>query len=423
MSKNKPNGYWNNLEHCKVSALKYNTRIEWKKKNHTGYRSACRNDWLEECCGHMIRVSKPCGYWNFKRCKASALKFSSRTEWQKTNHGAYGSAWRNGWLEECCGHMEIKGHKYKRMVYAFYVGKEVYIGLTWNLDDRKSRHKLYGKQYTYLVEKYGEKKIIWVGLSDFLLVEEAQKKEKSCIEYFKSKGCKVLNIAKAGSLGGSTLIWNLKKCKASALKFSSRSEWSRNERGAYSSAMRYGWLDLCCGHMKTTIRKPKNYWTLERCIEDALNYNSRSEWARNSIAYQKARKNGWFEECCGHMVELCKPNGYWNNLERCIEEAKKYSSIAKWQRNNSSSYVSSRSHGWLDLCCGHMKSIESKSKFYKYRDIILVGLRSGKSVRSIALKDLGLTTYIGVSKHIKKYYDKELQEWKNERICGYYKNY
>ena len=46
----------------------------------------------------------------------------------------------------------------------------------------------------------------------------------------------------------------------------------------------------------------RGYWTKERCDEDALKYNSRSEWNKNnSSAYSAAHKNGWLDECCKHM--------------------------------------------------------------------------------------------------------------------------
>ena len=49
-------------------------------------------------------------------------------------------------------------------------------------------------------------------------------------------------------------------------------------------------------------RKLAGYWTLERCKEDALKYNSRSEWWKKSkSSYNKSSKEGWLDECCSHM--------------------------------------------------------------------------------------------------------------------------
>ena len=52
----------------------------------------------------------------------------------------------------------------------------------------------------------------------------------------------------------------------------------------------------------TSRIKPKGYWNLERCKEDALKYNTRNEWRRNSCsAYGSALRNGCKDICCKHM--------------------------------------------------------------------------------------------------------------------------
>jgi len=50
-------------------------------------------------------------------------------------------------------------------------------------------------------------------------------------------------------------------------------------------------------------QKPKNYWTKERCREEALKHNGRREWYKNSSSsYFVARKNGWLDELSQHMT-------------------------------------------------------------------------------------------------------------------------
>jgi hypothetical protein len=44
--------------------------------------------------------------------------------------------------------------------------------------------------------------------------------------------------------------WTLETCKASALQYNTRTEWSKNAGGAYQAAQRLGILDECCQHMK-----------------------------------------------------------------------------------------------------------------------------------------------------------------------------
>ena len=257
-----PNGYWN-PDRCKESALKYKTRMEWDKGECSAYRAAQKNGWLDECCGHMEELQKPKRYWhNLDKCKESALKYKTRGAWQKGETSAYQTAFKNGWLDECCGHME-----------------------------------------------------------------ELQKPNR---------------------------YWNLDTCKESALKYKTRMEWHKGDRSAYQGAQKYGCLDECCGHMEE-IKKPNRYWNLDRCKESALKYKTRSEWFDGERSgYVTAAKSGWMEECCGHMVEIQKPHGYWN-LDRCKESALKYKTRMEWNKGEGGAYDAAHKNGWLDECCGHMK--------------------------------------------------------------------
>ena len=99
--------------------------------------------------------------------------------------------------------------------------------------------------------------------------------------------------------------WTFERCKEDALKYSSISEWKRESGGAYGAAHRNGWVDKCCKHMgRSAARKPKDYWTLELCEKDASKYSTRAEWKRESSgAYSAAQANGWIGKCCKHMTK------------------------------------------------------------------------------------------------------------------------
>jgi hypothetical protein len=53
MGKRKINGYWTK-EKCYEEALKYKTRTTYQKSNHSSYEVARKNKWLNEICKHMI---------------------------------------------------------------------------------------------------------------------------------------------------------------------------------------------------------------------------------------------------------------------------------------------------------------------------------------------------------------------------------
>lgn len=100
-----PNGYWT-LERCRANALRFGSRMAWKRGNSSGYSAARREGWLDTCCAHMhTRQHKPKGYWTLARCRADARRFKTRKEWERGNKGAYAAALAGGWLDACCAHM------------------------------------------------------------------------------------------------------------------------------------------------------------------------------------------------------------------------------------------------------------------------------------------------------------------------------
>lgn len=57
--------------------------------------------------------------------------------------------------------------------------------------------------------------------------------------------------------------------------------------------------------MKKKRHKPKGYWTLERCKEDALRFKNTRDWRKNSGGgHSAAQKRGWLKICCTHMRRL-----------------------------------------------------------------------------------------------------------------------
>lgn len=74
------------------------------------------------------------------------------------------------------------------------------------------------------------------------------------------------------------LKWTLEACKAEALKYQTRSEWSDKSASSYGSARKNKWMDECCAHMEQN----RITWDLKSCRDDALKYNTRREWDKKS---------------------------------------------------------------------------------------------------------------------------------------------
>lgn len=173
--------------------------------------------------------------------------------------------------------------------------------------------------------------------------------------------------------------WTLERLMEDAAQYSSRSDWRWAKGSGYASAQRLGLLDQCCAHMSGP--KPAGYWTLERCMEDAAQYSSRSEWKSESAgAAWNAQQNGWMDQCCAHMVSDRKPRGFWT-LETCMEDAAQYSSRVEWSNKSQSGYASAVANGWLDQCCAHMEAAHCGSD----NDVIYLWRNAGTDLHKVGI--------------------------------------
>ena len=91
-------------EKCREESLKYKSRSEFQK-NSLAYSPCYDHKWLDEVCSHMFQKKKPNGYWTNERCKEEALKYTTKSQFKKTEPCAYRTSRLNGWLNEICLHM------------------------------------------------------------------------------------------------------------------------------------------------------------------------------------------------------------------------------------------------------------------------------------------------------------------------------
>jgi isopentenyldiphosphate isomerase len=214
-----PRGYWT-YDKCKEEALKYKSVTEFKCKSSGAYNSSYNHKWTKQICVHMLGIKKPYGYWTFEKCQEESLKYKTRNEFFKNNGSAYNVSYKNRWLNQICSHM---------------------------INTKK-------------LPKY----------------------------------------------------WTKEKCKIEALKYITRNEFQKNSKGAYQKSFHNGWLEEICSHM-VRVQKPHGYWTKERCQKEALKYKTKSNFSKNNYAaYNRSYKSGWLDNICSHMI---KQN---NNTKRCI---------------------------------------------------------------------------------------------------------
>jgi hypothetical protein len=284
---------------CLEEALKYKTKTDFQINSKGYYLSAYKRGFLEEICTHMILLKKPHGYWhNMDKCKNEALKYKNKAEFQKKSPSAYNVSKRFGWITDVCSHMESVGNRRLRLIYSYeFVDNSVYVGLTYNLNERNNFH-LNQKGNSSVREHILLTGLIPVlkKLTDYIDVNDASILEGYYLNMYKEKGWRILNKSKTGTIGGANKIWIKEKCQEESLKYNNKKDFRFKSCAAYSSAYKNGWLDEICSHMILKEVNPRNFWTKQKCHEEALKYNSKKDLLKyNKVVYEKIRMNKWFE--------------------------------------------------------------------------------------------------------------------------------
>jgi len=95
-----PRGFWSK-EAVIESARKFRTLTEWQKgAGAAPIVKARKMGWFDEATSHMTRASRPRGFWNKENVLNSTKRFSSFSEWSRSERGAVDRAHKNGWMDE-----------------------------------------------------------------------------------------------------------------------------------------------------------------------------------------------------------------------------------------------------------------------------------------------------------------------------------
>lgn len=333
-------GHWTK-ERLIEDARKYNSRVDWKNSNATAYATAGTKGYLDECCAHMESLVKPVGYWNKLRCIESAKKYPTIIAWSIGENGAYDAAKGKSWYSEATAHMVKTFSHGEYTIYSFLLSHDIKFTYQKRFKDLKDKGQLpydfyiddfelvieyqgrqhFGTSKTSLFRKNAEdqprrdviKKEYAGNNGLFYLDIETQKTEEieqqlinKINEIAKLKGKKISFQRRELSLEElSTLknlgIWTKEAVLKDALKFKNLKDWSSNGNAASQIAYKNGWIKEATSHMFQT-QKPKGYWTKERVLKSALNYQSRTDWIKGEqSAWSKAQANGWLDEATAHM--------------------------------------------------------------------------------------------------------------------------
>jgi len=142
--------------------------------------------------------------------------------------------------------------------------------------------------------------------------------------------------------------WTKEKCFEQAKKYKNRTRWMKGHQTSYQTARRKEWLAYCSVGMEKDInRKPKGYWTEKTIFEEALKYTTRSEWSELSGgSFGRASDLGILELASGHMKKVIK-----FKQEVCFSYARKVKSKRAFREKFSGAYSKSLSKDWYNNIC------------------------------------------------------------------------
>lgn len=231
----KPKFYYYNKEICKQASLEYKNRRDFYKFNSAAANAALINGWIDE---FFPPLKNHYGYWTYETCKKEALKYHSKKEFKENCETAYKVVLRKKWFE-LIEHFKILGNHKKRLIYAQEFSDNcVYIGLTYNINKRCKNHLTRKKETVYKHMVKTKLQPTLKILTDFFYIEDAIKNEQKWIEIYKNNGWNILNIAKAGGVGGNIIKWDTEALIKESSKYNNKKEFREKSYNAYCAVHR-----------------------------------------------------------------------------------------------------------------------------------------------------------------------------------------
>lgn len=233
---------------------------------------------------------------------------------------------------------------------------KAYVGITrQKFENRVNDHKSAGNSTN---SKYISQEIdtVFEQLTSYMYsTETIGEEERQWIELYKDSDYEVLNDEKSiGCIGVLKEKWSDEKIYSEAKKYDNRQDFHKLSKDAYSAARRKGILDQACAHMEIIVR-PRNSLTKEKCKALALKFNTRSDFLRNQPgAYKICSQNNWLDEFCAHMKigrklneQLNFTNGLKWTEEKVHKELAKYNTLAEFKKGSPGAYGAALTNKWL----------------------------------------------------------------------------
>lgn len=367
ISPRKPNGYYT-LEQCKKDASIYTSRTEVIKNNSGLYRIINLNNWGDICFAHMKRIM------TLKERHIYAFEFpdnhvyvglTCQVERRKAVHLGHDDkkrkmkspVYRHIYETKLIPEFKLLTPKPIPESDAPKKEKEIinsYKNDGWILLNKAKAGSLGSMRIKWTL-KY-VKKIA----SKHTIREDFNKEIPPQIRKdLKERGLWndiISHMQKKKKLSGE---WNDIDCINEAKKYKTKSEFQSKKPGAYKYAVRNNLLNKL--FINTKNIKKEIHENFENCKKEALKYDTIGEFRNGSRSYYNAAKRlGFLNEICHHMKR--KPISYWKNKKHVHQDALKYNQRWEWGKNSNAAYQSALKYGWIEEVCAHMNPISPNNK-------------------------------------------------------------
>lgn len=431
MSKEKPNGYWNNYDRCYNEAKKYSTITDFAKGSGGAHHRAKANGWIRDYtwfADGIKRAAESRVKWNYETCYELAKQCSKKSEMKILNQRAYAVALQNGWFkdytwfmsdyeirhkkrplqvkwtfERCynlaakcktlsefekkhkvaavvCrkngwlnffdwlkrGNQKFDGHSDNVYAYIFEKERAVYVGRTIDTYRRDQEHRTSKLSAVFLFSNQRHIAIPQMTiLESGLTLKDGLRKEDYYRSVYEKDGWNVLNKAKTGitsgsigSLGDGKLSKNY--CKKIAKGCTTLKELRKKFSSVYNKALKMGWLKDY--NWLSRASHGKYYWTKEKCMDEAKKYTTRTEFQDKSpSAYSKALKEKWLDD----YTWFLNVNTQWT-YDLAFKEASKYKNMSDFIKNAGGAYNASRRNKWIERFTWLKKKDISQKQIEQY---------------------------------------------------------
>ena len=141
--------------------------------------------------------------------------------------------------------------------------------------------------------------------------------------------------------------WTLERCREVWLTCPSIQDFCKKHNSVYQYVYRNGWKDEMRKDFPLT-KKQTGYWTLGRCREAWRSCGTISEFQKiHSSASTIVYRNGWVDEMHKDFPNAQKKS-FWTKLQNCRAAWRSCSSIVEFQEKYSSANTAVYLHGWVD---------------------------------------------------------------------------